>query len=284
MPDFTVAKALEWAKGLLSAETFSSGSLDSELLLCHAANLRRVDLYINPDARLSAQEIDIFMTYVMRRAKSEPVAYITGSKEFYGLSFKVGPGVLIPRPETELLVEKAIEAAPFNSTVFEIGTGSGAVIISILASRNDLKGIASDISEEAIAIARQNTYRHNMHDRLILETADGTDTVTGTFPVIVMNPPYVARKDIHELAPDVVNFEPDCALFGGEDGLEVIRKVLRNINEKLSPGGVLIMETGYNQLEEINNICLKNRNIKVKQWINDLSGLPRVVIIENQPD
>jgi release factor glutamine methyltransferase len=220
------------------------------------------------------------MAYVFRRVKGEPVAYITREKEFYGLSFEVGPGVLIPRPETELLVEKTLELAPQNSTVIEIGTGSGAVIISVLVCRQDLKGVATDISRDALLIAQKNALRHNVDKRITFAVADAIEAIGENSQIIVMNPPYVAEKDINLLSRDILKFEPGCALFGGVDGMNVIRKVIKRLDSCLSPGGILIMETGYDQQEKIDAICANNENLIIRQWLNDLAGRPRAVIIE----
>jgi release factor glutamine methyltransferase len=280
MIDWTTKAALEWASGLFDGNDSMSAGLDAELLLCHTMGLRRVDLYIDTERPLTPEERDTYMSYVFRRVKGEPVAYITREKEFYGLSFEVGPGVLIPRPETELLVEKTLELAPHGSTVIEIGTGSGAVIISVLVCRQDIKGVATDISRNALLIAKRNTLRHNVDKRITFAVADAIEAIGENSQVIVMNPPYVAEKDLSLLSRDILKFEPGCALFGGVDGMNVIKKVIKRLDSCLSPGGILIMETGYDQQKKTDSICKNNKNLIIRQWLNDLAGRPRVVIIE----
>ena len=280
MTDWTTRAALEWASGLFDSNESMSAGLDAELLLCHTMGLRRVDLYIDTERPLTPEERDTYMAYVFRRVKGEPVAYITRGKEFYGLSFEVGPGVLIPRPETELLVEKTLELAPQGSTVIEIGTGSGAVIISVLVCRQDLKGVATDISRDALLIAQKNALRHNVDKRIAFAVADAIEAIGENSQIIVMNPPYVAEKDINLLSRDILKFEPGCALFGGVDGMNVIKKVIKRLDSCLSPGGILIMETGYDQQEKTNAICANNENLIIRHWLNDLAGRPRAVIIE----
>ena len=280
MTDWTTKASLEWASGLFDSNESMSAGLDAELLLCHTMGLRRVDLYIDTERPLTPEERDTYMAYVFRRVKSEPVAYITREKEFYGLSFEVGPGVLIPRPETELLVEKTLELAPQGSTVIEIGTGSGAVIISVLVCRQDLKGVATDISIDAILIAKKNALRHNVDKRIAFAVADAIEAIGENSQIIVMNPPYVAEKDINLLSRDILKFEPGCALFGGVDGMHVIKKVIKRLDSCLSPGGILIMETGYDQQEKTDAICANNENLIIRHWLNDLAGRPRAVIIE----
>ena len=280
MTDWTTKAALEWASGLFDSNESMSAGLDAELLLCHTMGLRRVDLYIDTERPLTPEERDTYMAYVFRRVKSEPVAYITREKEFYGLSFEVGPGVLIPRPETELLVEKTLELAPQGSTVIEIGTGSGAVIISVLVCRQDLKGVATDISRDALLIAQKNALRHNVDKRIAFAVADAIEAIGENSQIIVMNPPYVAEKDINLLSRDILKFEPGCALFGGVDGMNVIKKVIKRLDSCLSPGGILIMETGYDQQEKTDAICVNNENLIIRHWLNDLAGRPRAVIIE----
>jgi release factor glutamine methyltransferase len=280
MIDWTTKAALEWASSLFDGNESMSAGLDAELLLCHTMGLRRVDLYIDTERPLTPEERDIYMAYVFRRVKGEPVAYITREKEFYGLSFEVGPGVLIPRPETELLVEKTLELAPRGSTVIEIGTGSGAVIISVLVCRQDLKGFATDISRDALLIAKKNARRHNVNKRITFAVADAIEAIGENSQIIVMNPPYVAEKDINLLSRDILKYEPGCALFGGVDGMNVIKKVIKNLDSCLRPGGILIMETGYDQQDKTEAICTDNENLMIRQWFNDLAGRPRVIIVE----
>jgi release factor glutamine methyltransferase len=279
---WTTKAALEWASDLFNSNESMSAGLDSELLLCHTMGLRRVDLYIDTERPLSPEERDTYMAYIFRRVKGEPVAYITREKEFYGLSFEVGPGVLIPRPETELLVEKTLELAPHGSTVIEIGTGSGAVIISVLVCRHDLKGFATDISRDALLIARKNAFRHNVGKRITFAVADAIEAIGADSQMIVMNPPYVSEKDIRLLPKDILKFEPRCALFGGVDGMSVIQKVIKRLDSCLKPGGILIMETGYDQQEKTAATCSDNENLTIRQWFNDLAGRPRVIIIERK--
>ncbi len=282
MVSWTTKTALEWALDIFNGKENMSAALDAELILCYTMGLRRVDLYIDTERPLTPEERDTYMAYVFRRVKGEPVAYIVQEKEFYGVPFDVCPSVLIPRPETELLVEKTLEIAPKGSTIIEIGTGSGAVMISILICRQDLKGIATDISRDAILIAKKNAIRHEVDNRVSFAVADAIEAFGENTQIIVMNPPYVAEKDIKLLSKDIIKFEPECALFGGVDGMNVIRKVISRLDSCLCAGGMLIMETGYDQQEKIEAVCAEEKNLIIKEWLNDLAGRPRVVIIEKR--
>ena len=153
-------------------------------------------------------------------------------------------------------------------------------MISILVCRQDLKGIATDISKDALLIAKKNAVRHNVDKRITFAVADAIEAIGENSQIIVMNPPYVAEKDINLLSKDILKFEPGCALFGGVDGMSVINKVIKRLDSCLRPGGMLIMETGYGQQEKVEVVCSEDKNLIIREWLNDLAGRPRVVIIE----
>jgi release factor glutamine methyltransferase len=224
---------------------------------------------------------------VARRARREPVAYITGEREFYGRPFRVTRDVLIPRGETEFVVEAALAcmaarrgAAP---RIIEIGTGSGCIAVTIACEAPGVRLTATDVSSGAIAIARENASRHAVAGRIDFVEGSllaGRASEPGAWDLVVSNPPYVARRDRDTLAVDVREFEPDLALFGGDDGLEVIRALVRAAGTALGPGGSLVMEIGAGQADTVCafiDACRAFGSVRVQP---DLQGIPRVVVAD----
>jgi release factor glutamine methyltransferase len=276
----TISEALTNAKGLLAEQNIDSAFIDADLLLAHALNIRRIDLIIHRDRMLTDEEMDDFSDLMERRISHEPVAYITGIKEFFGLPFMVNPHVLIPRPETEILVEQSIALAPKGATVFEIGVGSGAVIISILSERQDLKGAGNDISIPALVTARANAATHGVSGRLGLFAGNVMEANGSAWPMIIANPPYIRVGEMNSLDDDVRLYEPAKALFGGKDGLDIVKEIIKGLSGHLTQGGMLIMEAGRGQKEAIDSLVGSQKSLKIRTWIHDLAGIERVVIIE----
>jgi len=278
--DATISEALTRAKTRLCALNIDSASLDAELLLSHALGIRRIDLIIERHRRLTRGEADEFALLLDRRARKEPVAYITGVKEFFGREFKVNPAVLIPRPETEILVEQAVTLAPQGGRVLEVGVGSGAVIISVLCERQDLRGFGNDLSRAALRTAGDNALMHGVSGRLGLFRGDTLESSAARWPLIIANPPYVAMDDMGILEDDVRLYEPPSALFGGKDGLDIVKGIINALDHALAPGGALIMEVGLGQKDAVEAAVSSRGLIRVRSWIQDLAGIERVVIIE----
>lgn len=278
----TIRQALTWANGILGEHVTISARLDAEILLEHATGRPRIAFYTESEQELSAAEQARYEALIERRTKGEPVAYIVGEKEFYSLNFSVGPAVLIPRPETEILVEQAVALAPLGAQVLEIGVGSGAVIVALAVNRPDVSVFGLDISPEALQYARHNARRHGVAERTHLFVGDTLTAVGMRFPLILMNPPYIAAKDAQDLSRDVSCYEPSRALFGGNDGLDVIRKVLERVSGNLLPSGRVVMECGYDQQQSVGRIVEDAGDLMVREWISDLGGIPRVVIVEKK--
>jgi len=276
----TISEALITARVLLGQQNIDSAFIDADLLLIHALNIRRIDLIIHRDRRLTDEEMDAFSDLIERRISHEPVAYITGVKEFFGIPFMVNPHVLIPRPETEILVERSITLAPKGATVFEIGVGCGAVIISILCERQDLKGVGNDISIPALITTRVNAATHGVLDRLRLFAGNVMTGIGGSWPMIIANPPYIRLDEMNSLDDDVRLYEPAKALFGGKDGLDIVKEIIKGLSGHLTQGGMLIMEAGRGQKEAIDSLVGSQKTLKIRSWIHDLAGIERVVIIE----
>lgn len=238
-------------------------------------------LIAHPEYRLTASEAATFEAAVRRREAREPFQLIVGRQEFYGLDFEVEAGVLIPRPETELIVEQAIEIlSPIDSPSFlEIGVGTGCISVAILHSVGSARAVAVDISDQALALTGRNALRHNVADRLKLINADLFAGLDGPFDLIVSNPPYIPDGDAAGLQPEVRDYEPPEALFAGEDGLQLIRKIVAGGPRFLAGKGFLLMEIGHGQSVSVKNL------FRSDDWINveilpDLQGIPRTVVAQ----
>jgi len=219
--------------------------LEAELLLCSVLGCERVRLIARAEEAVDSSRARSAHARFARRRAGEPVSYITGRREFYGLALRVTPEVLIPRPETERLVELALERLPAPARVLELGTGSGAIAIALAIERPGLGIVATDVSEAALALARRNARDHGVEIAFVL--SDWFDALgPEQFDLIVANPPYVAAGDAHLERGDV-RFEPRLALVGGEDGLDYIRKIAADARTRLRPDGWLLMEHGYDQ-------------------------------------
>ena len=222
------------------------------MLLCHASKMNKTELYLNVDEPLQLAEERQFRELLRRRAQREPVAYITGQKEFWSLDFSVTSAVLIPRPETELLVEIALDylktgVAGRAPTIFDLGTGSGAIAVCLAKERPDADIWAGDISLSALEVARANALRHGVFDRIHWLPGDLFVTPAGgkrLFDLIVSNPPYVRTGELATLAPEIRQWEPLTALDGGLDGMDVYRRVIREAHKYLAPGGQILFEIG----------------------------------------
>ena len=217
---------------------------------------------------------------IARRAAREPYAYIVGTQEFWRLRFAVTPAVLIPRPETELLVELALErcAAGAPLRIADVCTGSGCVAIAIAHERKDVTVVASDISEAALEVARRNAGRHGVGARVFFTRADLLDGIAGMFDIVVANPPYVAERDRPTLQPEVVDHEPGAALFAGDDGLDAIRRLVPQSTERLRPGGTLLFEFGFGQDAAVERLISSTHGLKMIELRRDIAGIPRVAI------
>jgi release factor glutamine methyltransferase len=222
-----------------------------------------------------------FDALVSRRAAREPLAYIVGRKEFWGLTIEVTPAVLIPRPETELIVEAALERLPpgASSLVCDVGTGSGCLAIAIAHERPLARVTATDLSADALAVARRNAERHGVMERLRFVHADLLNGVPGPFDLIVSNPPYVPARDRATLQPEVRNYEPQSALFAGADGLDVIVKLVDAATERLARGGHLIVEFGAGQHSAIEGLIDRTAGLELIEFRRDLARIPRTAIV-----
>ena len=225
-----------------------------------------------------------FSDWLARRERFEPSAYIVGEREFWGLDFFVTPAVLVPRPETELVVEEAVAIARADGQsrrIADIGTGSGCIAVSVAHDVPRCTVVATDVSSGALEVARRNSERHAVDGRIHFVCTPYLDGVHGTFDVITANPPYVRTIDKRGLSPDVLQ-EPHVALFGGASGLEHIDAVLTTASQALRPGGWLVMEFGFGQEDEVRELASRQPNLFVDRTRADLQGLARTAIIQRR--
>ncbi len=283
-PEWTIIKLIQWAANYFDSHRIDSPRSTAEILLAHALNVRRIDLYLHYDQPLNSDERERFKALIKRRLNHEPVAYIVGCKEFWSMDLEITTDVLIPRPETECLVERALELlarAPNSQPKFilELGTGSGAVILA-LASENPRHFYwGTDISINAIQVACRNATRHGLNARVHFIVADwltAFNAQAGLFDLIVSNPPYVRSGDLVRLQPEIQAYEPLSALNGDKDGLRCLRQIIQSAYLYLKPLGVLLLEMGADQkahLKQIIGQCGRYENIT---FYKDYSGYDRI--------
>ena len=247
--------------------------LENRILLCHALGLSRVGLITQSHRVLTALEASALDALVARRVAGEPIAYIVGKREFYGLDFQVTDAVLIPRPDTELLVELALERLAPRASVLDMGTGSGAIAVAIAHTRPDAIVTALDASTEALAVARANAAANGA--RVAFLHSDWYGALAGEmFGMIVSNPPYIASGDAH-LAEGDLRFEPVSALTDHADGLSALRAIIGGAGPHLAPGGWLLLEHGYDQAAQVRALLTAHGYDQVQSW-RDLAGIERV--------
>ena len=254
-------------------------AIDAEVLARHVLGWDRAALIVRGREPAPAGFDDAFDTLTRRRVQREPVAMIVGHREFWGLEFEVTRDVLVPRPDTEFVVEAAIElAATRNVRIVDVGTGSGCIAVSLAVALPAATIVAADISPAALAVARRNAGRHGVGDRMTFLQSDLLEGVPGTADLIVSNPPYIASADALTLPPEVVQYEPHLALFGGADGLEAIRRLFGAAADHLAPGGHLVIEFGYAQESDVTALATA-KGWHVVEVRRDLAQIPRVIAL-----
>ncbi|GAB3554884.1 peptide chain release factor N(5)-glutamine methyltransferase [Noviherbaspirillum agri] len=247
--------------------------LEARILIAHGLQLSRVQLITQSERVLNTDEATTLASLVQRRLAGEPIAYIIGEREFYGLMLHTTPDVLIPRPETELLVELALERLPPGGRILDMGTGSGAIAIAIAHTRSDAVVTALDVSDAALAVARRNAARHAANVTFL--QSDWYGAVKGErFDIIVSNPPYIVKADPH-LSQGDLRFEPINALTDHADGLSALRTIIADAPKHLSAGGWLLMEHGYDQAPAVRTLLTARDFHDVQSW-TDLAGIERV--------
>ena len=263
-----IRELIQRSASWLSDKGSESARLEAELLLAHVLDVERLRLYLEADRPVDDGEVDSFRDLMKRRARGEPVAYLTGTKEFYGIEFEITPAVLVPRPETELIVDRARALKP--GRILDIGTGSGCLAVACAVRLPETTVVATDISPEALAVARRNAKQ--VEDRVEFREGDLFEPITEKFDLIVTNPPYVADG---AAMPNVEAHEPHVALFAGADGLEILRRLLPEAIHHLEPGGTLLCEISDEQSAAVRELA--EPHYEEITFHADLAGMLRVL-------
>ncbi len=273
---WTPLRLIGWTQDFFAKKGVDAPRLTAELLLAHALSCDRVRLYLDFDKPLGDPELARFRDLVRRRAEGEPTAYLVGRKEFWGRPFRVDPRALVPRPETELVLEAALAALPEGGRALDLCTGSGCLAVSLALERKGARVVATDVSEDALAVARENARLLGA----VVEFAAGDLWAAvhagERFDVVVSNPPYIPSKELPGLSREVRR-EPCIALDGGEDGLAVLRRIVAGAAERLAPVGTLCLEMHETHIDALPRICLE-AGFRSAEARRDLAGLPRFVV------
>jgi release factor glutamine methyltransferase len=299
MESWTIQKLLGWVTEYFTGKGVDSPRLNAEWLLCYALGLKRIELYTQFSKVVGQEQLSHLHELVKRAGTHEPIAYLTGKKEFYSLEFEITKDCLIPRPETELLVEHAIEflrtrnglphemaTSPVSrgeQFVCDLCTGSGCVAVAIARNFANCRIVATDISDAALAVAEKNVAKHGLMNRIKLLQGDLFEPVIAglgpaKFDLIVCNPPYVSEPDYEKLAPNVKNFEPKSALTAGKEGLDIIKKIIADAGRHLKPAGTLMLEIGNEQGNAVRNLLETTGHFSAVKIEKDYSNLDRLAI------
>ena len=289
---WTIKELLKVTIDYLEKKEIESPRLSAEILLAHQLNIDRVKLYLRFDQPLHDKEVAGYRSLIKRRLSREPIQYITGVQEFWSLDFAVGPQVMVPRPETELLVEHAVALCRGNRSaqgpcarILDLGTGCGALAVAIARELEEVSVWASDVSQEALAMARENAKRHGVEERIQFVLSDlwqGLSNQELTFDIIVSNPPYIRSEAIDSLPPEVRDHEPRQALDGGEEGMDYIRNIIQEAPKHLNPGGWILLEMDPEQTTKALGLIEANKNFGEKARLKDYSHYYRVVMAQKK--
>ena len=286
MPGWTPTKLLDWMTQFFTDKQVDSPRLSAEMLLSYVLDMQRIELYVNFEKEVPQDKLDELREMVKRAAEHEPIAYLVGKTEFYSMEIEVSRDTLIPRPETELLVEKAIDvlrAKKDRKYVLDLCTGSGCIAVAIAKNCPDVKLIATDVCEKAVAVAERNIEKHNLTERIHLLQGDIFDPIVEKldeteFDLIVSNPPYVTESEYLELERNVKDYEPCKALVAGADGLDVYKRIAEKLGDFLKPDGVVIFEIGYKQADAVREILESTNLFNGIDVLKDFCNNDRVII------
>lgn len=272
-------------KTRLEAGNIESPTIDARILLIKACDITRNDIVTDPYREIAPDKEEILNKFVERRLKREPVAHIVGKKAFWSLELNSDARALVPRPETEVIVDFILKFDKENkpTRILDLGTGTGAILLALLAERSEWSGIGIDISDEALSLSNENAKIHGLENRAHFQKGNWTQGIEEEFDIVVSNPPYIPSKDIETLDIDVKNYDPILALDGGEDGLEPYRILFEKLPHILKKGGVFAFEFGINQAKSIKEMAQKQKELHEIHILKDLSNIERVIIGTRKP-
>ena len=271
--------AIQKANEILKKKAILSHSIDSELLMSKAIKRERKFVILNLNKEINKKDYLYFEKLIFERAKGKPVAYLTGKKSFWNYEFDINENVLIPRPDTEIIIEEVLKIYKNKENInfLEIGVGSGCILLSILKEKKHFKATGIDISSECLKMSKNNAKKLKVENRVKFFKSDIDNFNNGKYDLIISNPPYIKKLDFKYLEKDISNFEPKMALDGGLDGLSEIRKIIAKASELVKINGKVILEIGFNQKEEVKKI-FKDKGFYVNKVVKDLSRLDRCII------
>lgn len=286
MPDesWTILKLLQWTTDYFEKNDVGEPRASAEVLLAHVLSEDRLYLYLNYDRPMDARELSTFRAFIKRRLAGEPSQYITGSQEFWSLPLRVNPTVLIPRPETEVLVQAALDfvgSTHANITIMDLGTGSGAIAIALARELPTARIVATDVSMNALHLARENARLNQVDGKISFVRADLLAAISvgsQKFNLVVTNPPYVSHAEYSELPREIRDYEPRHALDGGDDGLTTIKHIIWEAHKVLPRAGGLLMEMGAGQAESVSKLVQDSQHYQNHHIIQDYSGIDRVLV------
>ena len=274
-----INKAIDEANLILKKNLIKSAELDSEILMSEAIQKDRKYVILNPEENLKPENYSNFRELIKQRAKGKPVAYLLGKKDFWKYEFQIKENILIPRPDTEIIIDQILKITKFKSklSILDIGVGSGCILLTILKEKKNFSGTGIDISKKCTDMARINALNLGLLNRVKFFKSDVDNFNYGKYDLIISNPPYINKFDLKYLEKDVVNFEPKLALDGGLDGLSEIRKVISKSSELIKINGKIILEIAFNQKNKVEKL-LKNKGFYVDRVLKDLANNDRCII------
>ena len=264
---------------ILKKNSIITAQLDSELLLSKVIKRDRKDFILNQNNELDTKSYENFKFLINQRKKRKPLAYLIGKKDFWKHQFIISEGVLIPRPDTEIIVDEVLKITKYKSNlkVLDVGLGSGCILLSILKEKKSFSGVGIDVSKKCVEIARLNAFELGLLNRVKIIKSDVDNFVYGKYDLVISNPPYINQLDLNCLEEDIINFEPKIALNGGLDGLSVVRRVINRASELLKKKGKLILEIAFNQKSKIKELLIK-KGFYINKVVKDYANNDRCII------
>lgn len=282
IPQATLVEVVVAATRVLQSAGIESAILDARLLMVHALSCGMTEVIMNPERVLTPGELATFENTLSRRYNREPMSHILGTREFWGLPFEVSKDVLDPRPDSETLIEAVLAARPQRTEeihILDLGTGSGCLLVSLLSEYKWARGTAVDISPEALKVAKRNAYKLTLDERVNFVQSDWCAKVTGTFDVIVSNPPYISETEFADLSAEVTEHEPKCALLAGCDGLDGYRALIPQLPRMMNKNALVVLEIGHTQAQAVAQL-VQDAGLAVTEIRHDLAACPRCVVAQ----